>query len=113
LFYTAMPTEIARMMFNSGASPTPGLDPELYGVSRSTIAFGHDISAYLEQKMSALKAHASQVGPSSRMGQMPEDQRVNMQKRMGFENFSLGGIRGAISSYPLRGFFDGLGLDVI
>jgi N-acetyl-1-D-myo-inositol-2-amino-2-deoxy-alpha-D-glucopyranoside deacetylase len=113
LFYTAMPTEIARMMFASNASPTPGLDPELYGVSRSTIAFGHDIAPYLDQKTAALKAHASQVGPTSRMGQMPEAQRLEMQKRMSFENFSLGGIRGVISSFPLRGFFDGLGLDVI
>jgi N-acetyl-1-D-myo-inositol-2-amino-2-deoxy-alpha-D-glucopyranoside deacetylase len=113
LFYTAFPIEIARMMFNSSATPTPGLEPELYGVSEDTIAFSHDVAPYLEQKMAALKAHASQVGPTSRMGQMPEDQRVNMQKRMSLENFSLGGIRGAISSYPLRGFFDGLGLDVI
>ena len=57
--------------------------------------------------------HASQVGPTSRMGQMPEVQRLEMQERMSFENFSLGGIRGVISSFPLRGFFDGLGLDVI
>ncbi len=113
LFYTAFPTAIARMMFNSGAAPTPGLDPELYGVSEDTIAFSHDISPYLEQKMAALTAHASQVGPNSRMGQMPEEQRLNMQKRMSLENFSLGGTRGAILNYPLRGFFDGLGLDVI
>ncbi len=113
LFYTAFPIEIARMMFNSSATPTPGLEPELYGVSEDTIAFSHDIAAHLEQKMAALKAHASQVGPTSRMGQMPEAQREQMQKRMSLENFSLGGIRGAISSYPLRGFFDGLGLDVI
>ena len=86
---------------------------KLYGVSEDTIAFSHDIAPYLEQKAAALKAHASQVGPTSRMGQMPEAQRLEMQKRMGVENFSLGGIRGVISSYPLRGFFDGLGLDVI
>ena len=113
LFYTAFPIAIARMMFDSGASPTPGLSAELYGVSEDTIAFSHDIAPYLEQKAAALKAHASQVGPTSRMGQMPEAQRLEMQKRMGVENFSLGGIRGVISSYPLRGFFDGLGLDVI
>jgi N-acetyl-1-D-myo-inositol-2-amino-2-deoxy-alpha-D-glucopyranoside deacetylase len=113
LFYTAFPIEIARMMFNSSATPTPGLEPELYGVSEDTIAFSHDVALYLEQKMAALKAHASQVGPTSRMGQMPEAQRTQMQERMSLENFSLGGIRGAISSYPLNGFFDGLGLDVI
>ena len=113
LFYTAFPIEIARMMFDSNASPTPGLSPELYGVSEDTIAFSHDVALYLEQKTAALKAHASQVGPTSRMGQMPEAQRAEMQKRMGFENFSLGGTRGAIQNYPLRGFFDGLGLDVV
>ena len=113
LFYTAFPIEIARMMFNSSATPTPGLSPELYGVSEDTIAFSHDVAPYLEQKTAALTAHASQVGPTSRMGQMPEAQRLEMQKRMSFENFSLAGTRGAIQNYPLRGFFDGLGLDVV
>ncbi len=113
LFYTAFPIAIARMMFNSSATPTPGLEPELYGVSQDTIAFSHDVTPYLEQKTAALTAHASQVGPTSRMGQMPEAQRLDMQKRMSLENFSLGGIRGAIRNFPLHGFFDGLGLDVV
>jgi N-acetyl-1-D-myo-inositol-2-amino-2-deoxy-alpha-D-glucopyranoside deacetylase len=113
LFYTAFPIAIARMMFDSSASPTPGLSPELYGVSEDTIAFSHDITPYLEQKTAALRAHASQVGPTSRMGQMPEAQRQEMQKRMSLENFSLAGTRSAITNYPLRGFFDGLGLEVM
>jgi N-acetyl-1-D-myo-inositol-2-amino-2-deoxy-alpha-D-glucopyranoside deacetylase len=62
--------------------------------------------------MAALSAHGSQTGQNSRIGQLPQEQREAMQRRMALETFALGGTRGAITKFPLGGFFDGLGLGI-
>ncbi len=110
LYFAAFPTEMARAMFNGNASPTPGLDPELYGVSSDTIAVRMQVGAYRDQKLAALAAHRSQTGVNSRMNQLPPEEREAMMARIvDVESFALGGTRTAILRYPLAGFFDGLG----
>jgi N-acetyl-1-D-myo-inositol-2-amino-2-deoxy-alpha-D-glucopyranoside deacetylase len=91
-----------------GGPMTPGMTPEVYGVSQATIAVRREVGDQLEKKLAALKAHGSQTGPNSRMGQMPPEFQERMRDRIKFENFSLGGTRGPILRWPLRGFFDGL-----
>jgi N-acetyl-1-D-myo-inositol-2-amino-2-deoxy-alpha-D-glucopyranoside deacetylase len=110
LYFTAFPTDVARMMFGGNASPTPGLDPEIYGVSEDTIAVRMEIGAYRDTKLEAIEAHRSQTGENSRMKQLPPEEREQMLSRMfDIEHFALGGTRTVIPHLPLRGFFDGLG----
>ena len=112
LYFTAFPIEMARTMFSGNASPTPGLDPELYGVSNDTIAVTMQIGAYRTQKLAALAAHRSQTGANSRMGQLPPEEREAMMTRIvDVESFALGGTRTVIPHLPLKGFFDGLGYE--
>lgn len=112
LFYTAIPIEGLRAWIEAPGGPmTPGMTAEVYGVSDATIAVRNDVGAFEEHKMAALKAHGSQTGPNSRMGQMPPEQREKMRERLTHENFSLGGTRGPIPHWPLSGFFDGLGFE--
>ena len=109
LFYTAMPQDVMRTWIDMPGGPmTPGMTPEVYGVSNATIAVSREVGDQLEKKMAALKAHGSQTGPNSRMGQMPAEFQERMRERINRENFSLGGTRGPIARWPLRGFFDGL-----
>jgi N-acetyl-1-D-myo-inositol-2-amino-2-deoxy-alpha-D-glucopyranoside deacetylase len=111
MFFTAFPVEMARQMFAGNASPTPGLDPEIYGVSDDTIAVSMNIAAYRERKLAALAAHRTQTGLNSRMGQLkPEEREAMMARMVDVERFALGGVRGhALPHWPLLGFFDGLG----
>ncbi len=109
LFYTALPIETMRTWVDAPGGPmTPGMTPEVYGVSDATIAVRRDVTPQLEKKLATLKAHGSQTGPTSRMGQMTPEYQEKMRERMVKENFSLGGTRGPIPHWPLRGFFDGL-----
>ncbi len=113
LFFTAFPLETMREWIKQPSGPmTPGMTPEVFGVSADTIAVKFDGSAYTEQKLAALDAHGSQTGQNSRMGQLPPAQKATMLERIKTETFALGGTRGAIQNYPLKGFFDGLGLGV-
>ena len=85
------------------------LDPNIYGVSQSTVAVTMDVSAQAERKKAALVAHGSQTGPNSRIGQMSEEERGELERRMlGSEGFSIGGTRTGLPAFPLRGLFDGL-----
>jgi N-acetyl-1-D-myo-inositol-2-amino-2-deoxy-alpha-D-glucopyranoside deacetylase len=112
LFYTASPLEVMKTWVNMPGGPmTPGMTAEVYGVSDETIAFKHDVSKYVEQKRAAIQLHGSQTGPTSRIGQMPPEYLEKMRERQLTENFSLGGTRGPIPHWPLRGFFDGLGFE--
>jgi N-acetyl-1-D-myo-inositol-2-amino-2-deoxy-alpha-D-glucopyranoside deacetylase len=112
LYFTAFPTAMARLIFGGNASPTPGLDPELYGVSDETIAVRMNIGPYRARKLAAINAHRSQTGVNSRMSQLPPEERERMLERMfDVEHFALGATRTVIERYPLRGFFDGLGFE--
>jgi N-acetyl-1-D-myo-inositol-2-amino-2-deoxy-alpha-D-glucopyranoside deacetylase len=112
LFYTALTIDAIKLWVEQpGGAITPGMTAETYGVSEETIAVRFDISAQLEKKLEALKAHGSQTGQNSRMGQMPPDYRERFERNMRLESFALGGTRGPIARYPMRGFFEGLGFD--
>ena len=106
LFFSVIPTAVAKMM-----GEARGLDPLLYGVSEDTVTVNLDVKAQGEKKQAALKAHRSQMGPTSRMAQMTEAAKAQMESFFETEAFALGGFRGPLS-LPLRGLFDGLGLDV-
>lgn len=104
LFFGVTPTENAKAF-----GEERGLDPFLYGVSDDTVTVSMDVRAYVERKLEALKAHRSQMGPTSRMAQMTSEARTKMEGFFETEYFALGGVRGPLS-LPLRGLFDGLGL---
>ncbi|ADV67671.1 PIG-L deacetylase family protein [Deinococcus maricopensis] len=105
LFFTALTTEAAEGLSRMGQN----LDPLVYGVSHDTVACVMPVGAYREQKIAALAAHGSQMGPNSVMGRMSAEEREAMQARMlDREGFSLGGTRLPVQQYPLRGLFDGI-----
>lgn len=107
LFFGVLTNETAEQI-----GKERGLDPLLYGVSDDTVTVTLDVSAQVDQKDAALKAHRSQMGPTSRMAQMTEEARSRMADFFTKESFALGGFRGPLE-LPLRGLFDGLGLDVV
>lgn len=105
LYFTALNVEAARGLSRMGQD----LDPEVYGVSDSTVAVRLDVSPYRENKLAALAAHGTQMGPGSVMGRMSPEEREEMETRMlGSESFSIGGTRTPIPHWPLRGLFDGV-----
>ncbi|WP_420596845.1 PIG-L deacetylase family protein [Deinococcus sp.] len=105
LYFTALSVEAAEGLSRMGQD----LDPNIYGVSENTIAVKMDVSQQAERKKAALVAHGSQTGPNSRMGQMSEEERQTMERRMlGTEGFAIGGTRTGLPAFPLRGLFDGL-----
>jgi N-acetyl-1-D-myo-inositol-2-amino-2-deoxy-alpha-D-glucopyranoside deacetylase len=116
LFYTSrshsdMQNMVERSQAASGNKGVfESLDAKIYGVPDSTIAVTMDVHPYLERKYSAVYAHRSQVGPSSSFASMTKE---TFEQFLGRETFSIGGSRGAIKNYPLKGFFEGLelGLD--
>ncbi|WP_221088874.1 PIG-L deacetylase family protein [Deinococcus aquaedulcis] len=105
LYYTALTVQAAQNLSRMGE----GLDPQVYGVSEGTVAVQIDVAAYAENKRAALKAHGTQTGEQSVMGQMSAEERQAMEAMLlGHERFSLGGTRTAIPQFPLCGLFDGL-----
>ena len=52
------------------------------------------------------------MGPTSRMAQMTEEARSKTDDFFMKESFALGGFRGPLE-LPLKGLFDGLGLDIV
>ena len=107
LFFGVLTNETAKQL-----GEERGLDPHVYGVSNDTVTFTLDVSGYVDKKQAALKVHRSQMGPTSRMAQMTEAARAKMDDFFTKESFALGGFRGPLG-LPLRGLFDGLGLDVV
>ncbi|GGJ51202.1 PIG-L domain-containing protein [Deinococcus roseus] len=109
LFYNVLPVSFAERMAQTGINQN--LDPKVYGVSDATIAVKLDVSAVIEQKQASMKAHRSQMGANSRFAKMPPEYLEQMQESMKTEYFAVGGTRTPIPSFPLKGFFDGLGFD--
>ncbi|AZI42178.1 PIG-L family deacetylase [Deinococcus psychrotolerans] len=105
LYFSALSVEAAQGLARMGQD----LDPNIYGVADNTIAVKMDVSAQAGRKKAALIAHGSQTGPNSRMGQMSQEERDEMEKRMlSTEGFSIGGTRTGLPAFPMRGLFDGL-----
>lgn len=108
LFYGVFSIERATAMQQSQPSILEGLDPQLYGVSDSTIALSRDVGAYLPQKMAAIGAHRSQFADRTQEMNTNPERRAQMEQFMASETFALGGSRGPIPHWPLRDLFDGL-----
>ncbi|WP_425147393.1 PIG-L deacetylase family protein [Deinococcus sp.] len=105
LYFTALTHAVAEQIGRFGDD----LDPLVYGVSDKSVVVHMDVSQFAEHKKAALAAHGTQMGPQSRMGQMPPEQRQAMERVfLGSENFSLGGSRASVPRYPLAGLFDGV-----
>ncbi|MEF2277880.1 PIG-L deacetylase family protein [Deinococcus sp. YIM 134068] len=105
LYYTALTHEAAEGISRMGEN----LDPLVYGVSEGTVAVRMDVRAYAANKKAALAAHGTQTGETSVLGRMSPEERQMMETRLlGVENFSIGGTRTALPTFPLRGLFDGL-----
>lgn len=107
LFFGVTPIESAKAF-----GEERGIDPLLYGVSEDTVAVKMDVKAQIDNKMAALAAHRSQMGPTSRMAQLTGEARKRMEGFFETESFALGGVRGPLS-LPLRGLFDGLETGVV
>ncbi len=107
LFFGVTPSENARAF-----GEERGLDPLLYGVSDDTVAVRLNVEAYLERKLEALRAHRSQMGPTSRMAQMTSEAKAKIEGFFATEYFALGGLRGPLP-LPLEGLFDGLEVGVV
>ncbi|GGQ92491.1 PIG-L deacetylase family protein [Deinococcus ruber] len=105
LYFTALTHAVAEQIGRFGND----LDPTVYGVSDKSVVVRMDVGRYTDRKKAALAAHGTQMGPESRMGQMPPEQREAMERVfLGGENFSLGGSRASVPRYPLGGLFDGV-----
>lgn len=106
LFYSSMPHAVMhRYQQLIGRGPLFGLDPARYGVSDDSIAARLDISGFRTHKEAAIRAHRSQVGPSSSFGGAPPEA---LEMRYSTETFTLGGARGPVPRWPLGGLFDGI-----
>ncbi|WP_216317857.1 PIG-L deacetylase family protein [Deinococcus aestuarii] len=105
LYFTAFTHEAAQGIARMGQD----LDPLVYGVSEDTIAVRMNVTAYAENKKSALAAHGTQTGETSLLGRMSPEERQAMETRLlGTESFAIGGTRTPVPTLPLRGLFDGL-----
>ena len=111
LFYSVMAAErMKQMQAMRERSPMSELDPELYGVSDESFAAILDVSKYREQKEAAVRAHRTQVGPSSSFAGMSDEKEKEVWEEMFMrETFSLGGLRGSFPEMPVADLFVGLG----
>lgn len=105
LFFTALT--------NEGAENTKHLDdqldPLIYGVSESTIAFQMDIADYVEIKKATMAAHGTQMGSTGAVGRLTGEARERFEHRIfSGERLSLGSTRGPIPRFPLGDLFEGL-----
>lgn len=97
LFYSTFSVdayrEHARRIQGSGI--TDGLDPDVFAVSRETAAFVFDARPYWDRKVAVFNAHRSAFGQD---GKKLEGFRPILED----EVFTLGGVRGAVSQWPLQ-----------
>ena len=84
--------EHARRIQGSGI--TDGLDPDIFGVARETVAFVFDARPYWDRKVAVFNAHRSAFGQD---GKKLEGFRPILED----EVFTVGGVRGAVAQWPL------------
>lgn len=108
LFYNALSVDrLRRMQESRREGPMALLDPGLYGVSEDSFAAVLDVSAWVDAKERAIRAHRSQVGPRSSFASA-SDGEEGWRAFMGHETFTLGGARGAFPEPPVDDLFAGL-----
>ena len=114
LFYSVMASgRMKQMQAMRENSPLSEIDAELYGVSEDSFAAILDVSPYREQKEAAVRAHRSQVGPSSSFAGMSEEREREVWEAMFTrETFTLGGLRGGFPEMPVDDLFAELGSSV-
>lgn len=106
LYYVAQLHEDMRAL--QGERPLgvlQGLDPDVYAVDPGLIAAQVDVRDYAAHKLRALRAHRTQTGPLSTLGQLSDTQLTPLLRR---ETFSLGGTRTPLPHHPLTDLFDGV-----
>jgi LmbE family N-acetylglucosaminyl deacetylase len=114
LFYGTMLSDVFRALADAsrGRGITDGLDPDVFASSPEMVAVSFDASSYLERKRFALIAHRSAFGVTPEMLQDPPPRVAQLLRTfrpvLEREVFLLGGARGPVRRWPLRGFFDGL-----
>lgn len=107
LYYNAMPLErMRRLQAARRNGPLDGLDPARYAVSEESFAAVLDVSAYMDAKERAIRAHRSQVGPRSSFA--ARDGEEGWRAFMERETFTLGGLRGGFPEPPVDDLFAGL-----
>jgi LmbE family N-acetylglucosaminyl deacetylase len=86
LYYTAIPLERIRRMYNIAMEQgeDPGFDAEVIGTREEKISAIVDVRKYLSQKLEALNCHQSQMNPNSVIRRMSEKFREEV---MGYEHF--------------------------
>lgn len=96
LFYSTFAVEAYREHARriQGSGITDGLDPNVFAVTRETAALVFDARPYWDRKVSVFNAHRSAFGQD---GQKLEGFRPILED----EVFTLGGVRGAVSRWPL------------
>lgn len=109
LFYNAMGSErMKRMKAVREGGPLKDLDPDVYGVRDEDFAAVIDVRPWLERKQAAIRAHRSQVGPSSSFAGMQDGPGAEAWRAMfERETFTLGGIRGGFPEGPVDDLFAG------
>jgi N-acetyl-1-D-myo-inositol-2-amino-2-deoxy-alpha-D-glucopyranoside deacetylase len=111
LFASVMQVEKMKSMQNSRPQgPLGALDASIYGVTEATIAVTMEVSSQRERKLAAMQAHRSQVGPNSSFAALSPEVVAQL---LGAETFGLQAVRNTIPNWPLRGFFDGMGFEII
>jgi LmbE family N-acetylglucosaminyl deacetylase len=107
LFYTAWSLEMVERMQALRPSLVAGLEPQMVGVSESTLAVRMAIADQAEKKRAAIRAHSSQTADQN-MSDLPPESQAFMERMFSYETFALGGVRGPVPRWPLEHLFDGL-----
>lgn len=107
LFYTVWPIEVVAQMQALRPNLAAGLEPQMVGVSESTLAVRMAIADQAEKKRAAIRAHSSQTADQN-MSDLPPEAQAFMERMFSYETFALGGVRGPVLRWPLKHLFDGL-----
>ncbi|ACO47466.1 PIG-L deacetylase family protein [Deinococcus deserti] len=106
LFYVVQTgEEMRRLQSGQALGVLSGLAPQTYAVCEATVAARIDVRAHAGQKRAALRSHRTQTGPLSTLGNLSDAQIGPLLEQ---ETFSLGGLRGPLSRYPVEDLFEGL-----